>query len=109
MTRPDAPLEITRGDDITRVFIWHDNVGAIINLTGRTYRAQIRTSPAAAVSYPFVCTVNGSAGTVTFTMARTVTATIPTGQAWWDVEETVSGQATTVFGGRVTVYADVTR
>jgi hypothetical protein len=109
MTRPVADLELTRGDDVTRTFAWRDANGDPIPLTGRTFRAQIRTQPQAGTAYPFVVDVDEAAGVVTLTMAKTVTAAIPSGRAWWDIEQTVGGQTTTPFGGRVTVYPDVTR
>lgn len=113
MAQPaDQDLIITRGDTETLVVtITSDDSGTPINITGRTYRAQIRSSQdSTTVKASFTCTVtNGAAGQVTCVLSATDSATLPVGIAFWDLEETASGVVTTILSGNVTVTADVTR
>jgi hypothetical protein len=104
-------LTITRGDTEVLVISLKDSVGVAINITSRTYRAQVRaTKDATSVSAAFVCVVtNGSAGQVTCTMTAGVSATLAAGKYYWDFEENNSGFVTTILAGTVTVLADVSR
>lgn len=113
MAQPaDQDLTITRGDTETLVVtITSDDNGTPINITGRTYRAQIRSSQdATTVKASFTCVVtNGAAGQVTCTLSAADSATLPVGIAFWDLEENASGVISTILSGTVTVLADVTR
>ena len=109
MTRATLDIEFTRGDDVVRLFSWQDDNGDTIDTTGRTYAAQIRTNPDAPADWVFTPSLDGAAGQLTLTMAAAITATIPPGRQYWDIEETIDGVKSTVFGGRATVWPDVTR
>ena len=104
-------LSMTRGDTETVVITMADSAGAPINITGRTYRAQIRaTKDSAAISASFSCSVTAPAnGEVTCTILPAVTSTLAVGISYWDLEETSSGVVSTILAGTVNVLADVTR
>lgn len=112
MAQPaDQDLTITRGDTETLVVTITSDGSTPINITGRTYRAQIRSSQdSTTIKASFTCAVsNGAAGQVTCTLSATDSATLPVGIAFWDLEETASGVVSTILAGNVTVIADVTR
>lgn len=112
MAQPaDQDLTITRGDTETLVVTITSDGTTPINITGRTYRAQIRASQdSTTIKASFSCSVtNGAAGQVTCTLSATDSATLPVGIAYWDLEENASGVISTILSGNVTVIADVTR
>lgn len=106
-------ITITRGDTETLVITIKDSAGVGINITGRTYRAQIRaTKDAATISAAFTCVLTTPAsGVVTCTLTPNQTSALATGTQFWDFEETItsSGVVTTIIAGTVNVLADVTR
>lgn len=110
-TPADQDLTIVRGDTETIVATMTTDGSTPINITGRTYRAQIRSAQdSTTIKASFSCTVtNGAAGVVTCTLAAADSATLPVGVAYWDLEENASGVITTVMSGTVQVLADVTR
>lgn len=107
----DQDLTITRGDTETLVVTITTDGSTAINITGRTYRAQIRSSQdSTTIKASFTCTVtNGAAGQVTCVLSATDSAALPVGIAYWDLEETASGVVSTILAGTVTVIADVSR
>lgn len=112
MAQPaDQDLTITRGDTETIVVTLTTDGTTPINITGRTYRAQIRnTQDANNVKASFTCTVTSAAsGQVTAVLSATDSATLASGLYYWDFEETASGVVSTLLAGNVTVLADVTR
>lgn len=104
-------LTITRGDTETIVVTLTTDGTTAIDVTGRTYTAQLRSTPdISVISASFTCTVtNGAAGEVTCVMASTVSAELSPGFFYWDLQENASGTISTVLAGTVTVLADVTR
>ncbi len=112
MAQPaDQDLIITRGDTETIVATIQNDAGTAINITGRTYRAQIRsTQDSTTIRGSFTCTVtDGAAGQVTCVLSAADSATLSPGLAYWDLEENASGIISTILAGSVTVLADVTR
>ena len=109
----DVPLTIRTGDDESVTITFSDKAtGSPINITGRTYRAQIRRSPAdATILATWTCAItSGAAGKLTLTLSDTTTATLSPGYAVWDLEETTSGGlVSTPLSGRVTIVQDVSR
>jgi len=105
-------LTITRGDTETVVAVLtSDEAGTPINITGRTYTSQVRsTQDSSIIAASFTCVVtNGSAGEVTCTMSAASSAELDPGYYFWDLQENASGVISTVLAGQVSVLADVTR
>lgn len=111
MAQPaDQDLIITRGDTETLVVNIATD-GTAINITGRTYRAQIRsTQDSTTIKASFTCTVtDGANGQVTCVLSAADSADLTPGLHYWDLEENASGIISTILAGNVTVLADVTR
>lgn len=104
-------LTITRGDTETVVVTLTSDGTTPINVTGRTYTAQVRTTPdIAIISASFTCTVtNGAAGQITCVMSPASSSQLSPGYYYWDLQENASGAISTLLSGMVTVLADVTR
>jgi hypothetical protein len=107
----DQDLTLVRGDTETLVVTMTTDGTTPINLSGRTYRAQIRQAQdSRTIKASFTCTVTNAAnGVVTCVLSAVDSATLPVGLGFWDLEENASGVITTVMSGTVTVLADVTR
>lgn len=112
MAQPaDQDLTLTRGDTETLVVTITSDGSTAVDITGRTYRAQIRSNQdSTIVKASFTCTVTGAAsGQVTCVLSATSSATLSAGLYFWDLEENASGVVSTILSGNVTVLADVTR
>lgn len=104
-------LTITRGDTETvNVTITTDGTTPV-DITGRTYAAQIRSNADANnISASFTCTIISAAnGQVRATLSATDSAGLTPGFYQWDFQENASGVISTILAGTVTVLADVTR
>lgn len=104
-------LTITRGDTETIVVTSTTDGTTPIDITGRTYSAQLRTTPdIAIVSATFTCTVTDAPnGKVTCVLSAASSAVLDPGYYYWDLQENASGTISTLLAGTVTVLADVTR
>ena len=106
-------ITITRGDTEILVITIKNSASVATDITGRTYRAQIRsTKDSGTISAAFTCVVTSPAtGVVTCTLTPEQTSTLSVGTQFWDFEETItSGNiVTTVVAGTVNVLADVSR
>jgi len=105
-------LTITRGDTETVIATMTDGTTPI-NITGRTYAAQLRSSPdTTTIGATMTCTLTTPvSGVVTAVLSATDSALLTPGYYYWDLQETVTatGVVSTVLAGLVTVLADVTR
>ena len=110
-TPANQDLVITAGDTLTVVITMTSNGTTPINITGRTYRAQVRQqADNTTIEASFTCTVtNGSAGQITAVLSASQTGVLEAGNHVWDLEEDASGVITTVLAGAFVVLADVTR
>jgi len=104
-------LTVTRGDTLTLVVVMTTDGVTPLDVSGRTYAAQLRTSvDAANASATFTCTVtDGPNGEVTCTVSAAATALLSPAVYVWDLQETAGSSVATVLTGTVTVVADVTR
>jgi hypothetical protein len=111
MAPANLPLNIRIGDTETISVAIKDSTGAAVNITGRTYAAQIRTTTDAATALAtFSCSiVSGAAGTLTATLSATTTAALTAGLGVWDLQETNGTTVTSLLAGSVTISQDVTR
>lgn len=105
-------ITIMRGDtEVVVAVLLQEDETTPINITGRTYTSQIRsTQDAAIIAASFTCAVtDGANGEVTCTLSATNSAELDPGFYYWDLQENASGVISTILAGRVTVLADVTR
>jgi hypothetical protein len=112
MAQPaDQDLIITRGDTETLVVTITTDGSTPVDITGRTYRSQIRSQQdSTTIKATFTCTVtSGASGEVTCILSPTSTSALSAGLYFWDLEENASGVISTILAGNVTVLADVTR
>lgn len=107
----DQDLTITRGDTETLVMSIMAGESTPVDITGRTYRAQIRSQQdSTTIKASFTCVVtSGASGQVTCTLAAVDSASLSPGLYFWDFEENATGVVSTIISGNVTVLADVTR
>lgn len=105
------PLTVRSGDTETITLTLNDDTGTAINITGRTYAAQIReTVDAASPLATFTCTItNAAAGQVACTLSAATTAALAAGVGVWDLQETYAGAVTTLLAGPARIEKDVTR
>jgi hypothetical protein len=112
MAQPaDQDLTLTRGDTETLVVTITTDGSTAVDITGRTYRAQIRSQQdSTTIKASFTCVVtSGASGQVTCTLSATSSSALSAGLYFWDLEENASGVISTILSGNVTVLADVTR
>jgi hypothetical protein len=104
------PLTVRIGDTETISLTITDSAGPI-NITGRTYAAQIRAFPSSStIVAAFTCAiVNAAAGTVACTLSATTTAALAPQTAAFDLQETNGAVVTTLLAGQVSIVQDVTR
>ncbi len=104
-------LTITRGDTETVNVIVTTDGTTPVNITGRTYAAQIRSNAdATTISATFSCAIiSGASGTLRCTLAAADSALLGPGYYQWDLQENASGVISTILAGTVEVRADVTR
>lgn len=104
-------LTVIIGDTKTVSATMQDGNGAAINITGRTYTAQLRaTADASAVLATFSCSVtNGAAGQMSATLSATTTATLSAGSGIWSLRETNGSVVTTILEGPVQIIVSPTR
>ena len=107
---PIYPLTVRIGDTETISLTLRSN-GTAVDITGRSYAAQIRSTAAStAVIATFTCTVtNGTGGSVQCTLPAATTAALTAGQAVYDIQETNSSTVTTLLQGPTFIVQDVTR
>jgi len=111
MAPANLPLNIRIGDTETISVAIKDSTGAAVNITGRTYASQIRsTTDATTVLATFTCSiVSGAGGTLTASLSAATTAALSAGLGVWDLQETNGSTITTLLAGSVTIAQDVTR
>lgn len=112
MSRPARyPLVIRIGDTETVSVAIQDSAGAPVNISGRTYAAQIRSTPAASTTVAtFSCSVvDGAAGQLACTLSAATTANLTPQEGVWDLQETNSGVVTTLIADVAYIEQDVTR
>lgn len=100
---------VTQGDDyLHTVTITSDGTTAV-NITGRTYTAQVRASrdKDATLILTLTCAVpTGTDGIVTIAATNTLTSALTVGTYWWDLQE--GPTKSTILTGPFTVEPQVT-
>lgn len=105
------PLNIKIGDTgVVRVTL-QDKNGDPIDITGRTYSAQVRMKANSATPLgTFVCSVvDGPAGKFQCTLPSEVTENFEPANAKWDLQEEYGDIRTTLISGDAIISWDVTR
>ena len=104
-------LTIRIGDSKELDITFRDSAGEYINITGRTYVAQIRkTANDPNVITAFTCTiVNGAQGSLRCLLTSDQTSALKPGSAKWDLQETYGSIKNTIFKGTVTIEQDISR
>lgn len=111
LTGDDA---IYRDDDYTIVIPFVDASNTPFPVDGYTFRAEIRKhrNRGATVADPVavftIDTTDAATGTITLSLDKTVTRTLPA-EAVWDLQATIDGDDDTWLDGTVEVLGDVTR
>lgn len=105
-------LVIDQGSDFAINFTAKEN-GSAKNLTGYSARAQMRTTKtAAAVTATFSCSIpNPSSGTITVSLANSVSSLLTAGSYVYDLEIFTANNAsvTRLIQGTVELTQEVTR
>lgn len=102
--------EIERGDDFADTFTLREGDPlADADLTGRTYKAQLRRNPNASVVTDFVIDASDAAnGTIGYAIPNAVTDDL-SGKYTWDMQQITGGKVRTLMTGFFTVKIDTTR
>lgn len=111
-----ARLDLTNivsGDDVSVNVVIVDDAGSPVNLTGRSYVAQIRSDPASTNTpqAAFTCTTPTPAnGTIQMLLPDTESDNLsPSSTYWWSLLEVAGSVMTTLIWGRVTVIPQVSK
>jgi hypothetical protein len=103
-------LNIYRGDDFAEYVTFRDENGAAIDVSARSYVAQLRTQRGTEGELLATCnidTTNAAQGTIVLNISASTTATLVGGV--WDLVEHVNGTRRTLLTGRVRMHENVTR
>lgn len=115
VSAPEGPvcldLNIRRGDDLVMPLTMRDGAGAPIDLTGRSYTAQIRATTDAATALAITVTnTDLPNGLITLSLTDVQTRDNVPRTGVWDLQETdTGGLKSTLIAGKVTAVEDVTR
>ena len=100
---------IYRGDDFNAVMTIQEE-GVAVDVSDRTYTAQLRRSPDGDVVEDFgIDMTDAAAGDVGVILTDAVTADLDGSYVWDFQQETAGGVVRTLAGGQFTVTKDVTR
>lgn len=102
-------ISIYQGDFYTHEARIKNSSNNAINISGRTYTAQIKKSKGSgSVVASFTTEITNAAnGILTFSMSASNTGNIPSGTYYYDLEEVNGSVVTTLMGGKVTVIGDI--
>jgi len=104
-------ITIYKGDTYTHEVRIKNSSNTAINITGRTYKAQMRKSKASdEIVISFTTTITDAAnGLVTFSLTAGNSSNINVGTYYYDFEETNGAYVTTLMGGKATIKGEVSR
>lgn len=102
-------VKYKRGDTVGYLIQINDVGGDPLDLTGRTYAAQLRRSPNSSTAVDMdVDTTDAATGQLVLRLDPDVTETL-TGNYQWDLQQTFGGTVRTILAGRWTFDPDTTR
>lgn len=97
----------------SETLIWRDASEALVNLTGATAKADVRTGPSDTDTLVLSLTtannrlvLGGTAGTIAFAVTSADMATVDVGVYWWDLVVTRSGYEPEKIATGTVVVAD---
>jgi hypothetical protein len=104
-------ITIYKGDSYLHEVRIKNAANTAINISGRSYRVQMRKSKASReVILSFdIAVVNAANGIIRFSLEPEDTANIPAGTYYYDFEETNLGYVTTLMGGKMVITGEVSR
>lgn len=107
-------ITIIKGDDYAHVVTLNTKVAGVltpVNITGRTYTAQLRKVVSQLLpDATFTCTVTSAVnGQITITLSNAITRNLKVDCYHWDLQQNASGILNTILRGTATVVSDVTR
>ena len=104
-------ISIYKGDSYTHEVRIKNSANTAINISGRTYRAQVRKTKASEVVIQnFTTSITDAAnGVLIISLAASSTSNISPGIYYYDLEETNGSIVTTLMGGKITVIGEVSR
>ena len=104
-------ISIYKGDSYTHEVRIKNSSNTAINISGRTYKAQIRkTKSSETIIQTFTTAIsNAAAGILNMTLSSNASSNINTGIYYYDLEETNGSIVTTLMGGKITVIGEVSR
>jgi hypothetical protein len=107
---------IEQGATLNKIFLWKDNLGAVINLTGYTARMQARPSLTSTTIYLDMTNANGQivitagTGSIQLLLSAATTNAIEWTKAKYDLEVVSGGGAVTrLIYGSIDVSRGITR
>lgn len=106
-----AKLDIAayRGDTVSVTCTFRDANDVAINLTGRTFAAQIKDTIGGTLIASFtIDTTNAATGVLVLTIPAATTSAWTWQTARWDLQETEGAVITTLLAGTVTLDGQVT-
>lgn len=105
-----APLDLDIYiGDTTTVTVTVKNAGTPVNITGRTYAAQIRKTPGSStILATFTCAItNAAGGVMVATLPASVTSALSVARAAWDLQEITPSSPENIVQTLVAGYADI--
>ena len=104
-------ISIYKGDSYTHEIRIRDSANANTNITGRTYKAQMRKSrSSSSIVLSFTVTISNAAnGVIIMSLTPEATSSIDPGTYFYDFEETNSNYVTTLMAGKVSLTGQVSR
>lgn len=102
-TRNLPPVYV--GDNFSHTVTLTTDGTTAINITSRTYVAQLFTATGA-VAASLTTAVTGASGIVTLTLANATTTTLGAGSWRWSLVETASAVVTTLLVGTFTILSE---
>jgi len=116
MSAGQYDITIEQGTTVRIPFVWKDETGEVVNLTGYKARMQARRSISSASPVIDATTENGllliepEQGRIWLDIPATTTATFDWPRARYDLEvESASGVVTRLLQGQITLSKEVTR
>lgn len=107
----ERPIIVYQGDTYIHEVRMRTETGSNINISTRTYSAQIRkTKTSDNIVASFVTEIiDGPNGVMRFLLLPETTANIKSGVYFYDLQENNGSVVTTLMAGKVTVQGEVTR